>query len=275
MIETFSLIDKQINELKKRLLNIENGEIDLESIIKKYLSQESKMIRSVVSILYFGGSITEEQYLILTATELIHNASLIHDDTIDGSLTRRRERTLNCKYDNRFAVIAGDYLITLAVKQLLKLNNLEVLQKFTDTISKMCIGESMQYFSKNKIPTLDEYLEKTQYKTAELFDTCLETVSFYSDIKYNKFGLNFGIAFQIKNDLDDYRKGINLSQDIKDGIYTAPVILLNSVEYSETAIEKTLGLIDNYCRRAKSDIESMSDNKYKRRLVEIIDNLCS
>lgn len=275
MIKSYYLVEKQINELKKRILNLENDKIDLESIIKKYLSSESKMIRSVVSILYFRGNITEEQYLILTATELIHNASLIHDDTIDGSLIRRGESSLNSKYDNKFAVIAGDYLITLAVKELLKLNNIKVLQKFTSAISKMCIGESMQYFSKNKIPTLDEYLEKTQYKTAELFDTCLETMSFYSDIKYNKFGLNFGTAFQIKNDLDDYRCGIKKSEDIKEGIYTAPVILLNSVEYSETAIEKTMSLIDNYCRRAKSDIEWMSDNEYKYRLTEIIDNLCS
>ena len=275
MISTPSVIEKNLYEIKKRIISFKNSDIDLESIIKKFLSRESKMIRSKISCLFFEGNIVEEQYKIMAATELIHNASLIHDDTIDGSLIRRGESSVNNTYGSKFAVIAGDYLMSLAVKQLLELNNNDILQIFMNTISKMCIGESEQYFSKNKIPELDDYIKKSRYKTAELFNACLTSMSLYSNKNPEDLGLNFGIAFQIKNDLDDYRKGINLSQDIKDGIYTAPVILLNSIEYSETAIEKTLDLIDNYCRRAKFIINKMDNNKYKRCLTEIIDNLCS
>ena len=275
MISTPSVIEKNLNEIKKRIISFKNSDIDLESIIKNFLSKESKMIRSKISCLFFEGDIVEEQYKIMAATELIHNASLIHDDTIDGSLIRRGESSVNNTYGSKFAVIAGDYLISRAVKQLLELNNNDILQIFMNAISKMCIGESEQYFSKNKIPELDDYIKKSRYKTAELFNACLTSMSLYSNKNPEDLGLNFGIAFQIKNDLDDYRKGINLSQDIKDGIYTAPVILLNSVEYSETAIEKTLDLIDNYCRRAKFIINKMDNNKYKRCLTEIIDNLCS
>lgn len=275
MISTPSVIEKNLNEIKKRIISFKNSDIDLESIIKNFLSKESKMIRSKISCLFFEGDIVEEQYKIMAATELIHNASLIHDDTIDDSLIRRGETTINNTYGSKFAVIAGDYLMSLAVKQLLELNNNDILQIFMNAISKMCIGESEQYFSKNKIPELNDYIKKSRYKTAELFNVCLTSMSLYSNKNPEDLGLNFGIAFQIKNDLDDYRKGINLSQDIKDGIYTAPVILLNSVEYSETAIEKTLDLIDNYCRRAKFIINKMDNNKYKRCLTEIIDNLCS
>ena len=275
MISTASVIEKNLNEIKKRIISFKNSDIDLESIIKNFLSKESKMIRSKISCLFFEGDIVEEQYKIMAATELIHNASLIHDDTIDDSLIRRGETSINNTYGSKFAVIAGDYLMSLAVKQLLELNNNDILQIFMNAISKMCIGESEQYFSKNKIPELNDYIKKSRYKTAELFNACLTSMSLYSNKNPEDLGLNFGIAFQIKNDLDDYRKGINLSQDIKDGIYTAPVILLNSIEYSETAIEKTLDLIDNYCRRAKFIINKMDNNKYKRCLTEIIDNLCS
>ena len=275
MISTPSVIEKNLNEIKKRIISFKNSDIDLESIIKNFLSKESKMIRSKISCLFFEGDIVEEQYKIMAATELIHNASLIHDDTIDDSLIRRGKSSVNNTYGSKFAVIAGDYLMSLAVKQLLELNNNDILQIFMNAISKMCIGESKQYFSKNKIPELNDYIKKSRYKTAELFNACLTSMSLYSNKNPEDLGLNFGIAFQIKNDLDDYRKGINLSQDIKDGIYTAPVILLNSVEYSETAIEKTLDLIDNYCRRAKFIINKMDNNKYKRCLTEIIDNLCS
>ena len=276
MITRNSPVDAELNKIKKRLLDINCGSNDLKKIINDFLSQESKMIRSLLACLFFQGNISEEQYKILVATELIHNASLIHDDTIDGNNFRRENKSINYKYDNKLAVITGDYLMSLAIKELLDLNNNDVIKIFFETISKMCIGESNQYFSRHKIPTIEEYLIKTQHKTAELFKACMVSMAIYSDSEIideaREFALNYGIAFQIKNDLDDYKKREN-SQDIKDGIYTAPIILLNSIEYNDVAIEKTLDLIHNYCEKAKDIIKNFDNDIYKDYLIGLIDKL--
>lgn len=277
MITAIPPVEKELTNIKKRLLDINCESFDLKKIINDFLSQESKMIRSLVACLFFKANISEEQYKILIATELIHNASLIHDDVIDESIKRRECDTINLTYDNKLAVIVGDYLISLATKELLDLNNSDVIKIFFETISKMCIGESSQYFSKGKIPTIEEYLIKTQYKTAELFKACMVSMALYSDSEnineVREFALNYGIAFQIKNDLDDYKQGIINSQDIKSGNYTAPVILLNSIEYNDVAIEKTLDLIHNYCEKAKDIIQNFDDDIYKDYLIGLIDKL--
>lgn len=277
MITAIPPVEKELTNIKKRLLDINCESFDLKKIINDFLSQESKMIRSLVACLFFKANISEEQYKILIATELIHNASLIHDDVIDESIKRRECDTINLTYDNKLAVIVGDYLISLATKELLDLNNSDVIKIFFETISKMCIGESSQYFSKGKIPTIEEYLIKTQYKTAELFKACMVSMALYSDSEnineVREFALNYGIAFQIKNDLDDYKQGIINSQDIKSGNYTAPVILLNSIEYNDVAIEKTLDLIHNYCQKAKDIIQNFDDDIYKDYLIGLIDKL--
>lgn len=277
MIKNISPVEDELNIIKKRLLNISCDSYELKNILSSFLSQESKMIRSLLACLFFKGNISEEQYKILIATELIHNASLIHDDVIDEGIIRRKNQTINVKYDNKLAVIAGDYLISLATKELLDLENSDVIKIFFETISKMCIGESNQYFFKGKIPTLEEYLIKTQYKTAELFKACMVTMSLYSDTEQineaREFALNYGIAFQIKNDLDDYKQGVEKSQDIKDENYTAPVILLNSIEYNDDAIEKTLDLIHNYCVKARKILQKFEDDIYKDYLIGLINKL--
>ena len=120
---------------------------------------------------------------------------------------------------------------------------------------------------------------KTQYKTAELFKACLIANSIYSANQYQieaqEFAINYGIAFQIKNDLNDYKLGIDKSSDIQQGIYTAPVIFANSIENSDAAIEKTMDLIDNYCQRAKNVLLRFSDNEYSRSLMGLVNKLCN
>ena len=278
---TNGILDYELNIIKSRILDIETNSIDLKRILQEFLSRESKLIRPLSACLFFkalGENISDEQFKILTATEIVHNASLIHDDVIDGSILRRGKSTINYKYDNKLSVIAGDFLISKAIDELLKLGNNDILKLYFETISKMCEGESYQYFQKDKIPTLEEYLKKTQYKTAELFKACFVSMSLYSKFQCinlaKDFAINFGIAFQIKNDLDDYKIGVENSQDIKDGIYTVPVIYANSTENNITAIEKTLSLIHNYCERLKLLIKDFKDNEYKNSLIEIIDSLC-
>ena len=275
-------IQNEINLVKEKILSFCCESQNLQDVLKEFLSRKSKLIRSIVAILFLKSAnetITDEQYSILAATELIHNASLIHDDAIDESVIRRGKDSINSKFGDKFSIIAGDYVTTLATQELLKLANNDVLQIYFETISKMCEGESLQYFQKGKIPTLDEYLKKTQYKTAELFKACLVASSIYSKnqmlVEAREFAINYGIAFQIRNDLEDYERGIDNSSDIQQGIYTAPVIFADSVENNASAIEKTMDLIDNYCQRAKMALLNLSDNEYAFSLTELVNKLCN
>lgn len=275
-------IQNEINLVKEKILSFCCESQNLQDVLKEFLSRKSKLIRSIVAILFLKSAnetITDEQYSILAATELIHNASLIHDDVIDESVIRRGKDSINSKFGDKFSIIAGDYVTTLATQELLKLANNDVLQIYFETISKMCEGESLQYFQKGKIPTLDEYLKKTQYKTAELFKACLVASSIYSKnqmlVEAREFAINYGIAFQIRNDLEDYKRGIDNSSDIQQGIYTAPVIFADSVENNASAIEKTMDLIDNYCQRAKMALLNLSDNEYAFSLTELVNKLCN
>lgn len=275
-------IQNEINLVKEKILSFCCESQNLQDVLKEFLSRKSKLIRSIVAILFLKSAneiITDEQYSILAATELIHNASLIHDDAIDENVIRRGKDSINSKFGDKFSIIAGDYVTTLATQELLKLANNDVLQIYFETISKMCEGESLQYFQKGKIPTLDEYLKKTQYKTAELFKACLVAISIYSKnqmlVEAREFAINYGIAFQIRNDLEDYKRGIDNSSDIQQGIYTAPVIFADSVENNAFAIEKTMDLIDNYCQRAKVALLNLSDNDYALSLTELVNKLCN
>ena len=275
-------IQNEINLVKEKILSFCCESQNLQDVLKEFLSRKSKLIRSIVAILFLKSAnetITDEQYSILAATELIHNASLIHDEAIDENVIRRGKDSINSKFGDKFSIIAGDYVTTLATQELLKLANNDVLQIYFETISKMCEGESLQYFQKGKIPTLDEYLKKTQYKTAELFKACLVASSIYSKnqmlVEAREFAINYGIAFQIRNDLEDYKRGIDNSSDIQQGIYTAPVIFADSVENNAFAIEKTMDLIDNYCQRAKVALLNLSDNDYALSLTELVNKLCN
>jgi len=277
-----ALVYDEIRLIKNNVLNIRTDSEELESVLKQFLKRESKVIRTIVSCLFFKAldeDIDENQIKILTATEIVHNASLIHDDAIDGSLFRRGAETINYEYDNKLSVIAGDFLMSKAIDVLLQLGNNDILKLYFETISKMCEGESNQYFSRNQIPSIEDYLQKTKYKTAELFKSCFVALAFYSKSQMiqeaREFAINFGIAFQIKNDLDDYRLGIENSSDVKEGVFTAPIIFKNAVVNSNSAIEKTLELIRKYCDKTKLIIENFEESPYKTELMRIIDNLCN
>ena len=103
-------------------------------------------------------------YELLASVELIHNASLVHDDIIDESKLRRNRQTLNDKFDNQLAVISGDYLIGIALEKLIKIGSLPVLDVFAKTLQNMCKGEVNQYFNKFKKTDLETYIENQPKK---------------------------------------------------------------------------------------------------------------
>lgn len=237
------------------------------------------------------GKINPKQYDVLLAVELIHNATLIHDDVIDKAEQRRNQDTLNVKFDNDLAVIAGDYLLSVAMEKVIDTNSVEVIKTCTSALKSTCMGEINQYFTRNQITSIEQYIEKSREKTALLFEISvlggllLSEKSADENLKKiaTDFAQNFGIAFQIRDDLMNV---LNAQNDISAGIYTAPVIfaveenknILKSENILEEiiktkGIEKTKILMDNYFTNSVSAIQSFKDNRYKKAILDLIELL--
>lgn len=292
----FDVVKPDIERVEADLLDSISIDEPLKSKLFEVLNAPSKHIRAVLAFLFLkaqGREIDEKQIVFQSAIELVHNASLIHDDVIDESQSRRAVQTINSKFGNKLAVITGDYLLSVALKKIRTLDTPEIIDMFAQTLDDMCQGEIKQDFSRFKIPSIEEYLEKTRLKTAKLFETAicgsfilakhLITKSsplapmgrgchkvtgegFYAPAPQD-FARNFGIAFQIRDDLINAKTSQN---DFKEGIYTAPVIFANSVEEFQNGIEKTQILLNNYVDSALKCIENLEESKYKAALTNLL-----
>lgn len=277
------LAQKELDIIEEKMVSVINTKEPLNSYLKDFLTNPSKRIRPLLGILYTkakGKEVTDKQLELLTAIELVHNASLVHDDIIDESKLRRGHKTLSAEFDNKLAVISGDYLLSCTMEILTNLGNIEIIKKITTTIKQMCIGEINQNFDRFKIGTIEDYIEKTKNKTAYLFETvlvCGEILENKEDLtKISKLGLDIGIAFQIRDDIlnltsNDKQKPVN--NDIEDGIYNAPVIFSQSTTDYSVGIEKTKVLLNNYIKSAKEKIDDLPENTYKTALFEFLELL--
>lgn len=286
-----------LNEYLVNSLSDNNNHI-ADDIID-YLTAKSKRIRPMLVFLFTKAlnlEITEKIYHLACAVELIHNATLVHDDILDNADTRRGKVSLNYKLGNNLSVLAGDILLSAALKELAKCGNLEVIDTFAHSLYLMCRGEINQNYTIGKMPAMEEYIKKSEYKTAQLFKASLTSLFIIENLPQKDqiydFAENFGIAFQIKDDLlnilqTDKTKPI--MSDVHNKIYTAPVMFLNedkgSVEdLSENEItdlllsdkkyiNKTIDLIKEYACRAIEAIDFIDDNQYKQEIITLTQNL--
>lgn len=274
-------VSKEVDSLKNfidtELGELNSGEKKFDCAITKFVGAKSKHIRSVLAFLYLkskGFEIDEKQIRFQAIIELIHNASLIHDDVIDGSQVRRSEKSLNANLGNHLSVIGGDFVLSYVLKYLVNLGEIELLGMVSDTISTMCKGEVSQYYSKYEIPKIDEYLKKTYAKTGALFELALSGAEFLASGKISEetkdFAKNFGIAFQIRDDIknvvDNPPNG-----DIQNGIYTAPVIFSENITEPLAGLEKAKDLLDNYIRQSALCLKNSDESDYKRAICELLD----
>ncbi len=278
-IEYNKIKNTALNELKfieEYMIQCIDVRDELKLHITNFLKAPSKRVRPLLSILFyksFYGEISEHQLKALGAVEFIHSASLIHDDIIDKSDIRRGLKTTASEFGNKLGVICGDYLLSVAMNTVTKLGSIELLQNFSNTLNKMCIGEINQNFDRFKIGTIEEYIEKSKNKTAYLFQTAMLTPFIIGGMRNYQsafdFGLNVGIAFQIRDDLLNVIKTDSSKpseNDTNDGIYNAPVIYAGSVEKCLDGVEKTRCLLNNYINETKNSLKMLPNNVYKESL---------
>ncbi len=290
------LVLEDLTFLEKEIQNLFKDNNPLNKDLSDFLSAPAKRLRPILGFLFLRclfSELKQSQRDVLLAVELIHNATLIHDDVIDNANKRRNQETINNKFNDNLAVVAGDFLLSVAMEKVIATGSVDVIKICTSALKSTCLGEIIQYFSKFSIPSLDSYIEKSKDKTALLFQIGILSGLILSDDKFDtliksaeEFSLNFGIAFQIRDDLKNVLNADTADSDIISGVYTAPLIfasqenpkilkeenLADAIKITR-GIEKTKDLMDNYFNNAIKAIENIPDSAYKRAIIELIELL--
>jgi len=191
---------------------------------------------ALLAFLAFGGKKVREIVDIATAIELIHTATLLHDDIIDGAETRRGKESAYRKYGLKSTLVAGDFLFIKAFEFAGKFDE-TVVQWTADACALLTEGEMLQgHFNRNRAVTLDNYVEIVSRKTASLFQTGAKVGAYLAGAnatmikETDRYGLNMGIAFQMIDDILDIVGHVTLlgkptGMDLRDGNPSLPIIL--------------------------------------------------
>jgi len=200
---------------------------------------------------------------LAACVELIHSATLMHDDVIDNGAIRRGKKTLNKIWDNHSSVLVGDYLLSRCFEMMVADGNLEVLKLLSSTSSKIAQGEILQLQHQGEVDMLEEtYLKIISAKTAELFAASTKVGAILSNVKTKEkealefYGRNLGLTFQIADDTLDYNSelklfGKKIGQDFYEGKITLPIILL----FQKAKIEERKKLKEIFSKQTRDESE--------------------
>lgn len=284
----------------------------VENAILELINSGGKLLRPAFLIIAarFGNFKEEEIYPLAAVLEMLHMATLVHDDIIDNSELRRGTETIQAKYGKGYAVYIGDFLFTRCFKILSEHSTLKSINVDSNVMSRICMGEIEQFSSKyNKKVSVRRYLKRISSKTAELF-----SLSFYSGAmgsgcddklcnRLSNIGHDIGMAFQIIDDILDYTGdetalGKSVGNDIKQGIYTLPLIYvlekknqrlsdildkdtldemdlreINGIVRDFGGIEKARELAEKYTNRAFKLISTLPEGENKNILLKTTEKL--
>jgi geranylgeranyl pyrophosphate synthase len=188
--------------------------------------------------------------IMASAVELLHLATLIHDDTVDNSAMRRGKATVSDRWGKGVAVLLGDYVFATSATFVCDTNNVRVIRRFSETIMELSSGELMEYFGNaNWKQGQEEYNDRIYKKTASLFRTSAESGAILSGAPeemvqaLNSYGYNMGMAFQIVDDILDVEGvpeeiGKPVGNDLLHGVLTLPSIMLIERYPKDNPIEK-------------------------------------
>ena len=247
LMSTFQSIQQSIapelEMLNQRIANtLTSPNALMNQVIEGYLKSKGKQIRPIIVILSAKllGEVNENVISAATAVELLHNATLIHDDVVDDTKLRRGQATINNIWDNLIAVLVGDFFLSSALLQAIETDDIKIIKSITNLGKLLSIGEIDQIYNA-RYHTLNEdaYFETIYRKTASLFVSCVEVGAFAvkaSDDdteKLSKVARLLGLCFQIKDDIFDYfndeKIGKPTGNDLREGKITLPLlhVLLN------------------------------------------------
>lgn len=208
----------------------------LDSALKHVASTSGKMMRPMLILLAAKscGNINDSAFAAGAALELLHTASLLHDDVVDESNMRRGVPSLNAVYSNRIAILTGDYLLSTSLYNVAQTKNHEIIEALSQLGRTLSAGEMLQLeLQRNGGFCEENYLDVIHNKTASLFASCgrFGALSAGAEVdvvqRFERFGELLGICFQIKDDIFDYYSqdvGKPTGSDIREGKVTLPAL---------------------------------------------------
>lgn len=222
------------------------------SVIEHVKQKNGKMMRPILVLLISKGlgKVNETSLYSAVALELLHTASLIHDDVVDESQLRRGQPSTNAIYGNKVSVLAGDFFLATCLMEVGKTKNSQIVDLVASLGKKLAEGELLQLENINDLNLSEElYYRVINKKTAALFETCAEIAAISSNAsekqvkQSRKLGNLIGLCFQIKDDIFDYYENLQIGKptgkDMEEGKLTLPILYaLNSTgnaEYMEKA----------------------------------------
>ncbi len=307
-------IQKELDEFKIEFRQAIKSKVALVDLISKYiLRQKGKKIRPILVLLSakLCGEINKRTYLAATLVEMLHTATLIHDDVVDDAQTRRGLASINAVWKNKIAVLMGDFMLSRGLLLALENDECGFLKITSKAVKRMSEGELLQIQKNRKFEVNEEtYFRIISDKTASLITACCElgaasAASDMNNIKLlSEFGENIGIAFQLRDDILDYvgkKKimGKSSGSDLKEKKFTLPLIhaLQNSTKKESKEIISivkngaftknksiVLDFIKEYkgldyailrtrefCSVAKTKIKDFKNSETKETLVSFVD----
>ena len=255
------------------------------------------------------GADPDRAVLAAAAAEMLHTATLIHDDLIDGSLVRRGAETLNARWTPGATVLTGDYVFARAAYLVSLTDNVLLMRRFAETLMVICNGEIRQMFDGRRGEgTRREYEQRIYAKTASLIALSAEAGAILAEADdamreaLRTYGEQLGLAFQIVDDVldfvaDEETLGKPVGSDLRQGLVTLPLLLFLEeapdhsavrralepshseealreavrVIASSEAVERALGVAREYTDRAKEALAAFADGPYRRALLDLAD----
>ncbi len=299
------------NQIFKKSIRSKVGLVDL--VAKYIIRQKGKKVRPLLVLLSAKiiGEVNERSYRGAVLVELLHTATLVHDDVVDNANKRRGVWSINALFKNKVAVLMGDYLLSRGLMIAVDGKDFDFLGVITNTVKRMSEGELLQIQKTRKLDIDEEtYFRVISDKTASLLETCCEigALSATDNPEYHQamkqFGQSIGMAFQIRDDILDYEgtlkmMGKPVGGDIKEKKITLPLIYsLNQVTKKEAAhirklikngsknndvkevikfvkenggIDYALDTAKSYSNKAKEALKILPDSQSKVALEALVD----
>jgi len=262
-------VEKEMVEFEVYFNRNMKSNIPLLKIILNYiLRRKGKQMRPLLVLLTAGlnGNITESAYVAATLIELLHTASLVHDDVVDEAEERRGALSINALWNSKIAVLVGDYMLSKGLLISVEKGRYDMLEIVSEAVKSMAEGELLQLQKARKLNIKEEdYYKIILSKTAALIAACTatgarsvtddpDTIQLMKD-----FGENIGIAFQIRDDILDYEAngltGKIIGNDIKERKITLP--LIHSLEFASAFRRREIMSIVKKKKKTKDEIDEV------------------
>ena len=231
-------IAPELRQLNERIAqSLVSSNALMNQVVENYLLTKGKQIRPILVILSarLFGKMNPGVISAAAAVEMLHNASLIHDDVVDDSKMRRGEPTVNSIWDNHIAVLVGDFFVSTALQEAISTGDIRIISSLSRLGRLLSLGEIDQIYTA-RFHRLDEsaYFEIISRKTASLFVSCIEMGAYAVDVdddrleRMRRFAELLGLCFQIKDDIFDYYEdkavGKPTGNDLREGKITLPLL---------------------------------------------------